>query len=212
MTRLSVFFTALTTALILTVSWSAQAYFETAESGEIQKKGDYRAGLIPQVRLSDGSGMNFTGFLDSALNESSSLRLLIGGGQTDFYTGGSYKWIPIPDYDKQPAIGAKLEVIYARLSADSAVSLRLHPMASKRFEIDQGTLIPYIAVPFGTYTYQNTTEVPVNLVTGTEFMSPETDNMQFGVELGLNANKSFSYISAFATLLLDDTSGHKRRK
>jgi hypothetical protein len=195
------------TSLFLGLLMGAQhtwAYFETGESAEIQKKGIFRVGLMPQLRLSDGSGLNFTGFCDTALSESSSLRVLAGGGETDFYTGGSYKWIPIPDYDRQPAIGAKFEVIYARIKSDSAVALRVHPLISKKFDTDHGVLIPYVSLPFGTHTYQSTTQTPVNFVTGTEFISPNVDNMQFGAELGLNANKSFSYISAFAVIFIDE--------
>lgn len=190
----------------------ALGYYETGESGEIQKLGTYRAGIMPQLRLSDGSGMNFTGFFDAALNEESSLRVLLGAGETDFYTGGSYKWIPIPDYDRQPALGLKAEALYARKGSDSAVSLRLHPLVSKKFEIEQGVITPYVSLPFGTTTYQSNTTTPVNIVTGLEFITPQVENTLFGVELGLNANKSFSYLSAFATIMFDEKSGLKKRK
>lgn len=199
--------------LILTLNASrSYAYYETAESAEVIKRNTYRAGLMPQIRLSEGSGMNFTGYIDTGMTEATSLRLLLGGGETDMYTGGSFKWIPIPDYEKQPAIGGKLEVLYARKSSDSAVSLRIHPMISKKFDTEQGLFVPYAAIPFGTYTYQSTTETPVSFVAGTEFITPEVENMQFGVEMGLNANKSFSYISAFATLLLDENFHSKKGK
>lgn len=205
-------FSISTLASAFLIGSSAWAYFETGESGEIQKVGTYRAGVMPQLRLSDGSGMNFTGFFDAAINDESSLRVLLGGGETDFYTGGSYKWIPIPDYDKQPAIGLKAEGLYARKGADGAVSLRVHPLVSKKFETDQGLVIPYISIPVGTTTYQSTTTTPLNIVTGFEFITPQVENTLFGMELGLNANKSFSYLSAFATIMFDDKSGTKKRK
>lgn len=99
--------TVLISALLFFSSQNSHAFYETGESGEIAKEGTYKIGLMPQLRLSDGSGMNFTGFFDRALNDESSLRIHAGLGETDFYMGGSYKWIPIPDYKNQPAIGGK---------------------------------------------------------------------------------------------------------
>ena len=64
----------------------------------------------------------------------------------------------------------------------------------------------------GTYTFQSKTETPVSLVAGAEFVSPEAQNMQFGAELGLNGNKAFSYISVFATLMIDENRNSKNGK
>jgi hypothetical protein len=190
---------------------SAWAYFETAESGEISKLGHYKIGLIPQIRLSEGSGMNFTGFFDSAINDESSVRFLLGSGETDFVTGGSFKWIPIPDYQQQPAIGGKLEVLYGRESSDSFVSFRFHPLISKKYDIDYGTLTAFGSVPISFTTFKNNTETQFNVVLGTEFRNPDYENWEFGSELGLNGNKSFTYISVWATVFLDEEKGFQKR-
>ena len=190
---------------------SAQAFFETGESAEITKPGYYKIGIMPQIRLSDGSGMNVTGFFDSGLAEDKSVRVSLGAGETDFYTGGSFKWVPIPDYENQPAIGGKVEAIYARKSSDSLVSFRFQPLASKKFDTEHGLFTPYAGLPISVTTWRSNTDTQVNLVGGTEFVTPKIKNMEFGAELGLNGTKSFSYISGYITFLLDEKTGFKKR-
>lgn len=197
----------LITALVGQVAF---AFFETAESGEISQVGQYKIGIIPQARLSDGSGMNLTGFIDSALNDESSVRFQLGTGETDFYTGGSFKWIPIPDYRKQPALGAKVEAIYGRESSDSFASFRFHPLVSKKYEIDYGWITPYASLPISFTTYKNNTDTQFNIVLGSEYKNTDYQNWEFGGELGLNGNKSFTYISVWATVFLDDDKGFKK--
>ncbi len=190
---------------------AAQAFFETGESAEITPTGFYKVGIMPQIRLSDGSGMNVGGFFDSGLTEDKSVRVTLGAGETDFYTGGSFKWVPVPDYKNQPAIGAKLEAIYARKSSDSLVSFRVQPLLSKKFDTDQGLFTPYAGFPISITTWRSNTDTQVNLVGGTEFSTPQYKNMEFGAELGINGNKSFTYISGYITVLLDEKTGYKKK-
>lgn len=197
---------------LLFLQFQAKAYFEVGESAEISKPGMFKVGVMPQIRLSGGSGMNFTGYFVAPVDEEKSYRLQAGGGDTDFYASGSFKWIPIPDYKNQPAIGGKVEAIFGREGGDSLVSLRVMPLISKKFEIHHGTLIPYGAVPLSYTTFRSTTESQINLVAGAEFITPQAQNMEFGGELGLNGNKSFSYISGYVTLFLDEKTGVKRVK
>lgn len=186
-------------------SFAAQAYMEVGESAEIQPQGKFKAGFIPQFKLSDGSGMNFSGFFDSGLSEATSFRLHLGGGDLDFFGGGSFKWVPIPDYDKQPAIGGKVEAIYGREGSESLATFRVMPLISKKFSTDHGEFVPYGAFPISLTTYKGSSDTQLHLVGGTEWRHPNTPNMEFGAELGLNANKSFSYLSFLVTLLMDDS-------
>jgi hypothetical protein len=202
---------ALFTSLLTLTGASAQAFYETGESAEITRPGVYKIGVMPQIRLSDGSGMNVSGFFDSGIDEDKSVRVHLGAGETDFYTGGSFKWVPIPDYQNQPAIGGKAEVIYGRKSSDSVMSLRAQPIISKKFETDHGLLTPYGAIPLSVTTWRSNTDTQVNLVAGSEWSSPSLKNMEFGGELGINISKSFSYIAGYVTFLLDEKTGFKKR-
>lgn len=207
------FFRQLTSlVLCLLLTTPAQAFFETAETGEISRVGTYKLGAMPQIRLSEGSGMNFTGFFDTPLREDQSLRILLGLGETDFYTGGSFKWIPIPDYLNQPALGFKIEALYGRKSSDSLVSFRFHPIVSKRFSTDHGVFTPYGSLPVGVSSYRSSTDSQINLVIGSEYTNLELHNIDFGAEIGMNALKSFSYISGYVTFLMDEKVGFKTKK
>jgi hypothetical protein len=198
-------------AAITLVCVSAHGFYETGESAEIAAPGVYKIGVMPQIRLSDGSGMNVTGFFDRGLDDDKSVRVQLGAGETDFYTGGSFKWVPIPDYKDQPAIGGKVEIIYGRKSSDSVMSFRIHPLISKKFDTDHGLFTPYASVPLGVTTWRSNTETQVNLVGGTEWAPGNMKNMEFGAELGLNGSKSFSYIAGYVTFLLDEKTGFKKR-
>lgn len=182
----------------------SQAYLSVQESGEIGQVGNYRLGLEPQAKLSSGGGANLTGFFDAPLNEESSFRGLVGFGDRDFYVGGSFKWIPIPDYENQPAIGGKFSVITSREASVNFVSFRLDPIVSKKFQTDQGLFIPYAAIPVTVTNGDSKTITGIQVVGGTEYVKPEWDATFLGAELGIDAKDSFSYLSVYVSFYLDD--------
>ena len=155
--------------LISLIPLHSNAFFSTGESGEITPKGTYRVGVEPQFKLSEGSGTNFTAFFDSALNDESSWRAHLGIGDTDFYAGGSYKWIPYPNFGSQPAMGLKFEAVYGRKASDSIIALRVHPLISKKFETDIGHFSPYASIPVGLVNYQSSNTFQLSLVAGSEY-------------------------------------------
>ncbi|GIL17390.1 MAG: hypothetical protein BroJett040_11410 [Oligoflexia bacterium] len=192
----------------------SQAYFTTAESGEIQPKGIHKVGFLPQLKISNGGGMNFTGFFDTALNDESSVRVHLGTGDTDFYTGLSYKWIPIPDFEKQPALGFKFEGIYGREGSENLTALRVHPLISKVMNTDVGTFVPYGSLPLSLVNTKSSSDTTVQIVVGTEYKTEDYPNFGFGGEFCLNGSKAFSYIAGFVTYQFEDSKGFqfKRRK
>lgn len=205
---------SLAVLIVCGLSLPTKAYFTTGESGEIQSKGIHKVGFLPQLRISNGSGMNLTGFFDSALNESSSVRVHLGTGETDFYTGISYKWIPIPDYEKQPALGFKFEGIYGREASENITALRVHPLISKVMATDVGTFVPYGSLPVSLVNTKSSSDTAVQIVVGTEYSTSDYPNLGFGGEFGLNGSKAFSYIAGFITYQFEDSKGlqFRRRK
>lgn len=188
------------------------AYYTTGESAELVQPGQYQVGLEPQLRLSDGTGVNFNGFLDAPFGKDGSIRAILGFGNTDFYTSLGYKWVPVPDYDRQPAIGGKLEVIYSRVGNLSATALKLHPIVSKKYEIEYGTLIPYGSIPLALFTTAANSDTSLQLVGGAELLPAEYRKWKYSAELGVNMNKAFSYISGTVVYLLDDAEIRPNRK
>lgn len=190
--------------LSVLLSSNAMAFLTVQESNEIAPLGKYKLGIEPQIKTSNGSGANFSGFFDAPINEEASVRVQLGTGDTDFYTGGSIKWVPVPDYGKQPAIGGKASVIYWRESSNNFFTYRLDPIVSKKFETDAGQFVPYASLPVMLTTGDGDTVTGFQLAAGSEYFHPKADNMTFGAEIGVSLKDSFSYISGFVTIYLDE--------
>ncbi len=190
--------------LVLFLTTQTQAFLTVQESNEIAPVGKYKLGIEPQVRTSNGSGSNVTGFFDAPVNEELSLRALVGTGDTDLVTGGSVKWVPYPDWENQPALGGKASAIFWREANQSYFTYRFEPIVSKKFETKIGTMTPYGALPVMFTTGDGTTVTAFQLAGGVEYLNPKADNMTFGVELGTSMKDSFSYISGYVTIFVDE--------
>ncbi|PIS10300.1 MAG: hypothetical protein COT73_10135 [Bdellovibrio sp. CG10_big_fil_rev_8_21_14_0_10_47_8] len=198
------FSTLLFFSAVLFFQSSSWALFTIQESTDITPVGHYKLGLEPQVKTSDGGGTNFTAFFDTGISDETSARVLVGTGDTDFAAGASFKWVPIPDYKKQPAIGGKVSLLTWHDSGDSFSALRLEPIVGKKFETDIGSFSPYASVPVMFIDGKTDSKTGFQLAGGTEYIHHELENMTFGGEIGFNAKSSFSYISAFVTINVDD--------
>ena len=187
------------------------AYFTTGESGDLVPAGQYHIGIEPQMRISDGAGMNFTGFIDAPYKDDSSVRAAIGFGETDITAGLSYKWVPIPDYDKQPAIGIKTEAVFGRRNSINYNSLRFHPIVSKAYDTEIGPITPYISTPFSLNNSSAGSNTSLQLVLGSEYHHENYKKWFWNAELGMNVTNAFTYVSASMIYLLDDTEIRARK-
>ena len=193
---------------------SANAYFSVLQTGEVLEVGQYQAMASPQVIFNEFSGANFSGRLDTGLAEGLSGRAVLGFGKVDFQIGGLVKWVPFPDLEGQPAIGAEAGVILARIGGLNQYSVRIHPLISKRIETEIGDVTPYGSLPLGlTVESGNRSEsfVPVQLVGGAELKPLNTKNWSFIAELGLNVQRSFSFVSGGIMYRFDDSGFGLRR-
>lgn len=191
----------------LFLSTTAHAYLNINESGEVLTPGKYQVGLAPQFLLNKGGGANFDIFLDTSIDESTSARITMGAGAIDFNAFASVKWIPFPDVDNQPSMGLRAGAGIARDEEENILQIQFAPLVSKKFETEYGLTVPYLAVPF---TYLNTKSeniVATNLAIGSEFHSVEWKEVTLGGELGIDLNKSYSYISIFATFPFESQKG-----
>lgn len=193
-------------ALVATalLNFSAQAFMTVQESNEITPAGKYKLGVEPQFRTTNGSGFNFGGFFDMPINDESSFRANVGTGETDFVAGTSFKWVPFPDYENQPAIGGKIGAFYWREASENYLTFRVEPLVSKKFATANGTFIPYAALPVMFNTGRDLNKTTLQVAFGSEYQNAEADNMTFGLEAGLDAKDSFSYVSGYVTIYLDD--------
>lgn len=197
----------------LLFSPNAHAYFSVIDNGDLVAPGAYQASFEPQLLLTERQGFNVIGRLDVGIDQQSNVRALVGFGKVDFQIGGFYKIVPFPDTPRQPAIGADVGVIVARYDGDTKISVRLHPLISKRFESEIGDFTPYASLPLGitTSTIEGT-YTPVQIAGGTEFRSMNYPNVSYFAELGINLNRSFSYVSAAIAYRFDDSMMARSRK
>jgi len=194
----------------LLLASNAHAYLSMAESGELVPMGKYQVGIEPQLMLNRGDGGNVDAFFDAPINDSTSARLLIGSGTVDFNGFASVKYIPFPDVDNQPAIGIRGGVGLDRINGNNGLDIQVAPLISKKFDTDMGMTVPYFALPITFTSNNNDSFTRANVAVGTELHSPQAPQVTFGAELGIDLNRSYSYISAYVTLPFDSTKGFGR--
>lgn len=186
-------------------------YLAVAESGEILPQGDYLITLLPQLRVSEGGGINVDGALDSALSDSTSFRLQAGAGQVDFHLGGSVKYIPFPDIDNQPAMGVKAGAWYARDAGENFISLLVAPLVSRRMDSEYGLFVPYAALPVSMVNYKSKNTVGTQIAFGSELRNTNWKNVILTGELAINLSDSFSAVTFGLSFPLDQAQGLKRQ-
>ncbi len=179
---------------------SVQAYFSTFDTGYILPKNTYKLGLATQL----GDSSNFTSRFDYPINKSSSLRALLGTGDFILHTGVQWKWVPISDYDTQPAIGLITGIIYGRKLGINTWTVQTHPFISKKYESSKGfTTTPYLATPIGLAFSQNTVETPLHVVLGSEWKLARFKKVKFLSEFGFRLDESATYFSIGTTIEWD---------
>ena len=197
---------SLITAAVLAAT-PAHAYYSTLDNGEVLQDGQYQAMIAPQLIFNNYDGGNFTGRLDMGIMEGVSARGVLGFGKVDFQIGGLVKYIPFPDTESQPAIGAEAGLIVARIGSLTQYSVRVHPLISKRVETEIGDVIPYVSLPLGVTVQSggvDETFVPVQLVGGAELRPLEMKNWSFFGEVGVNLTRSFGYATLAVAYRFED--------
>jgi hypothetical protein len=191
---------------------NAYAYYSVIDTGEMIQPKTYQVGLEPQFITNRYPGAEVTARFDAGLNESSSVRALVGAGAVNFEIGGFYKIVPFPDVGDQPALGADLGAIVAQVPAGTEISFRIHPLVSKRLETEIGDIIPYVSLPTGITFRPDRTVVPIEFVAGAEFRPLNIRNLSGLAEVGIDLLDDFGYISIAASYRFDDDMVHGRRR
>lgn len=191
------------------LSRNSHAYLSLKETAELLPDGIFKLGVAPQLKLSDGSGFNVGAYFDTSLSEDMNGRVEIGGGETDFWTAGSVKYVPFPDVGRQPAIGGKLALIYARDEKVNFYDVQFSPIISKLANTTYGKMIPFVGLPITWVSTKDDSFVSTQFAVGAEWFSNR--DMHVGAELDLNLNKSFSSLTMFVSFPFDQSTGYKKK-
>jgi len=193
-------------SLILALFFSqyALAFNSLQETGDLLKESEKQ--LLPELQFvtSGNTGVNLIGRFDMGYDADSNLRFLVGTGATDVELGAYYKWVPYPDYDKQPAVGFSFGFEYARYKKENIatpkndIGIRAAPFVSKKFETEKGLFTPYGSLSLGFNSYDSDRYTPVQLILGSRYKHPEFDTCDFSAELGFNLSDADAYFSVAA--------------
>ena len=199
---------ALVFLIALLACHTASAYLSVGETAEILPEGFYKLGLQPQLILSDSSGFNMGVYFDTYLAESLNGRIEIGGGKTDFWTTASVKWVPIPDVDRQPALGIRGGLIYARSDSSNFYNFQITPIVSKKADTRYGEMVPFVALPITFLNTNTKSTVATQFAIGAEWF--QNKEINYGGELDMNMSNSFTSVSAFISFPFDGSTGYKK--
>lgn len=189
------------------ISAPAWAYYDVLDTGEILAKGNYRLLAGPQF-LTDHGGLNVNAAFDMGFEEEYGVRGIFGFGETDIFAGAMFKWVPIPDIEKQPAVGFKLGLLYAKDGPVRDLTFRFEPIVSKKFDMQSTVWTPYASLPVGIRTIDSDvakrTDIAWQLVAGTQLQVQKWKKLQFMAEVGVDLDKALSHFSIAALLYFDD--------
>ena len=186
-------------------------YLTIGESAEVVAPKNYRIGGDLQMITSEGGGMNIDAFLDTGWADGMSSRFSFGVGKVDFHLGASFKYIPIPDVARQPAIGFKASFFTARFESENINVIQLAPLVSKKMDSEIGLWTPYAAVAINM-GLNSGAKTGTQFVLGSELALEQYESMHLAAELAMNLKDSMSHIAAFVSIPFDSQHGFKKRK
>jgi hypothetical protein len=197
----------LTLVFLIFSTSSVWAYHSLLTNGHFLESGEYRLLSEVQFLTTVDSGVNINFHGESYLTDDLNLKASLGFGTTQFNLSAYIKWVPIPDLDKQPAIGVLGGLAFGQFEDENDFSLKVSPFISKHFDLEIGELTPYLAVAFSVRNHNSTTSTPLQLVIGNELLSFDWSHIRFFAEAGFDLNESFSYFSLAASVDIDRISG-----
>lgn len=192
------------TLAILSFSLSSSAYFSLMDTGHVKNEGEYRLMAEGQILLDSPKGFNLNTRFTTGYDEDSEVQLEAGFGSIDFYLGAFWKWVPFPDTDEQPAIGARFGVTFADINNYSTYGFNVTPLISKKFKTEYGDFSPYGGLPIGLQKSTLDTNLTMQAALGVEWIPDEWNfdglkGFQFLVEYGVEIDDAFNYFTFGAT-------------
>jgi len=190
--------------IAIVISSPSWAYYTLQDTGDMLKPNQMRLGAEAEFVTHGDDGLDVTGKFDYGVRDDLGLRVEAGTGATDILVGGYVKWVPIPDYQNQPAIGVVVGGHYAHYHAESETALRITPFASKNFATDIGPLTPYAGLAIAMAEYNGDSFTPIQLVLGCKAHFEEVKGVDFTAELDFDVNQAPNAITVGALFPLPE--------
>lgn len=183
----------------LLFSFSAYGYQSLMTTGDLIQPETFQVlGYVESIFDElDGVNINVRG--NYGINDELQGDVEIGAGELDVILGAFLKWVPIPDYEKQPAIGVRAGISYIDSNLYSQTSITAMPFVSKGIETPNGRFVPYIGFPLAFNSNKNDDYFSSRIAFGTDWTHPEQKQLHVIAELGLELSKSFSSLSVGAS-------------
>lgn len=195
--------------IVLTILLSVPkvfAYQAFLNTGEILPQGQFQLTGYLETIFDEFDGVNLNGRGTMSVSDELQVDVELGFGEFDIYLGGFVKWVPIPDYEKQPALGIRGGLSYVKIDDFNETSGTIAPFASKSFETEVGPFTPFAALPFGVANHSDKnpndddTFFTAKLALGTEWMNPEWHpNFRVIGELNIELTEAFTSFNVGAS-------------
>lgn len=181
---------------LLTWAPTSFAYQSLLTTGDLLEPDQFQImGYIESI-FDELDGVNVNARGTYGLNDEMQIDMEVGIGDLDIMLGGFLKWVPIPDYDKQPAIGVRAGVSYINTDAYSQTSISAMPFVSKGIpDTPHGKFTPYLGLPLAWNSNKNDDYFSARIVLGTEWTPAQQQDVHVVTELGLDLSKSFNSLS-----------------
>lgn len=197
--------------LFFFVSTTQAAYLTLGESAEVISPQTYRIGADVQALTTSGGGFNVGAFMDAGWADGMSSRFNFGVGKIDFHLGASFKWVPIPDVDRQPAMGLKTSFFTSRYDSQNFNVLQIAPLVSKKMDSNSGLWTPYAAISVNV-GLNSGSRTGTSFIAGSELLLKEYEHIHLAGEMSLDLKDSIGHFAFFASMPFDSKSGFKKRK
>lgn len=182
----------------LTVSLNSYGYLSLMTTGDVTPQNNFRLLGYLEAAFDTYDGVNVNARGIYGLAEDLEVDIEVGVGEFDVMLGAFLKWVPIPDYDNQPAVGVRAGLSYIDTDKTSQTSVVAMPFVSKAINTDHGRITPYGGVPFGINSNSRDTDFTARLALGAEYIHPDYQTMRIYGEVDFELSKSFNSINAGA--------------
>lgn len=183
----------------LLFNFSAYGYQSLMTTGDIIQPESFQVlGYVESIFDElDGVNINVRG--NYGINDELQGDLELGAGELNVMLGAFLKWVPIPDYEKQPAIGVRAGISYIDADVYSQTSITAMPFVSKGIDSPNGRFVPYIGFPFAINSNKNDNYFSSRIAFGTDWTHPDQKQVHVIAELGIELSKSFNSFNVGAS-------------